>query len=258
MQEKENFKDYPKILKIEEDGKIIGLDKKGSVNTNFNINAIDNEEFINVFNSDFNTLYQKYRKLSRYEANKESYRSDYIKPNDRPERYYNERDFKNDLERQNELKKAKNKNKWLIGLLIIAVIICSFFVIKNHFSAKEAETNEQNEASNQQLQSEIENTKSELANSREGEQQTQEKINELQNKINSLKDSNDNHDASNQLQEGINKLQDAQNSKMNGNEDQVKAQLSKVDEAINNEDIKGKVKNQWENFKNWLSNNVSF
>lgn len=251
---KENFKDYPKIVRIENDGKIIGLDKHGRVNTDFNTNTVNREEFFKVFNNDFSTLHENYVN----ENNKESYDSDYIKPNESPERFYNERDFKYDLDRQNELKKTKSKNKWLVTLLVIAVIIVAFFMIKNHFAAKEAETNEQNEVNNQQLQNEIEDTKSQLANSREGEQQTQDKISELQDKINNMNENRNSQSENNQLQEGINKLQDAQNSKMNGNEDQVKEQLGKVDEAIKNEDIQGKVKEKWENFKGWLSDNISF
>lgn len=260
MQEKTNFKNYPKIMKIENDGKIIGLDKHGRVNTDFNTNRVNREAFFEVFNNDFSTLHENYvnENLSRYENNKESYNSDYIKPNEAPERFYNERDFKNDLDRQNELKKTKSKNKWLVTLLVIAVIIVAFFMIKNHFAAKEAETNEQNEVNNQQLQNEIEETKTQLANSREGEQQTQNKINELQAKINNMNENNNSQSENNQLQEGVNKLQDAQNSKLNGNEDQVKEQLGKVDDAIKNEDIQGKVKNKWENFKDWLSDNISF
>lgn len=247
-------------MKIENDGKIIGLDKHGRVNTDFNTNRVNREAFFEVFNNDFSTLHENYvnENLSRYENNKESYNSDYIKPNEAPERFYNERDFKNDLDRQNELKKTKSKNKWLVTLLVIAVIIVAFFMIKNHFAAKEAETNEQNEVNNQQLQNEIEETKTQLANSREGEQQTQNKINELQAKINNMNENNNSQSENNQLQEGVNKLQDAQNSKLNGNEDQVKEQLGKVDDAIKNEDIQGKVKNKWENFKDWLSDNISF
>lgn len=247
-------------MKIENDGKIIGLDKHGRVNTDFNTNRVNREAFFEVFNNDFSTLHENYvnENLSRYENNKESYNSDYIKPNEAPERFYNERDFKNDLDRQNELKKTKSKNKWLVTLLVIAVIIVAFFMIKNHFAAKEAETNEQNEVNNQQLQNEIEETKTQLANSREGEQQTQNKINELQAKINNMNENNNSQSENNQLQEGVNKLQDAQNSKLNGNEDQVKEQLGKVDDAIKNEDIQGKVKNKWENFKDWISDNISF
>lgn len=260
LQGKENFKNYPKIVRIENDGKIIGLDKHGRVNTDFNTNTVSREEFLKVFNNDFSTLHENYvnENLSRYENNKESYNLDYIKPNEAPERFYNERDFKNDLDRQNELKKTKRKNKWLVIFLVFAVIIFAFLMIKNHFSAKEAETNQQNEVNNQQLQNEIEDTKSQLANSREGEQQTQNKINELQYKIDNMNENNNSQSENNHLQEGVNKLQDAQNSKINGNEDQVKQQLGKVDEAIKNEDIQGKVKNKWETFKGWLSENISF
>lgn len=44
MNNSSNFNDYPKILKIEEDGKIIALDKNGQINTDLNIHTIDDEK----------------------------------------------------------------------------------------------------------------------------------------------------------------------------------------------------------------------
>lgn len=44
MNNSSNFNDYPKILKIEEDGKIIALDKNGQINTHLNIHTIDDEK----------------------------------------------------------------------------------------------------------------------------------------------------------------------------------------------------------------------
>lgn len=39
MSNSESFRDYPKILKIEDDGKIIALDKHGKINTDSNMIA---------------------------------------------------------------------------------------------------------------------------------------------------------------------------------------------------------------------------
>ncbi len=44
MSNPENFREYPRILKIEEDGKIIALDKNGEINTDLNIYSIDDEK----------------------------------------------------------------------------------------------------------------------------------------------------------------------------------------------------------------------
>lgn len=41
MSSPEKFGEYPRILKIEDDGKIIGLDKNGQINTDLNIHTND-------------------------------------------------------------------------------------------------------------------------------------------------------------------------------------------------------------------------
>ena len=43
MQRNNNFNEYPKILKIEDDGTIIALDKHGKVNTDLNTHSITDE-----------------------------------------------------------------------------------------------------------------------------------------------------------------------------------------------------------------------
>ncbi|MFH0153238.1 hypothetical protein, partial [Pseudomonas aeruginosa] len=55
------------------------------------------------------------------------------------------------------------------------------------------------------------------------------------------------------LQEGVKQLQSAQNSKMNGNEEEMKDKLSKIDNVIDTEKLSEQGKNQWEKFKNWMS-----
>lgn len=144
-------------------------------------------------------------------------------------------------------------------LLTVAIVVIGILIAKSYFNSK-AEEDKQNEldSNNQQLQRQIDDTKNQLSNSQQNEQQTQSKIDDLQNKINDLKQNNDNKSENNQLQQGIDKLQEAQNSKINGNESDMKEQLSKVDDVINTDGITGKAKEQWCNFKTWLSNNISF
>lgn len=265
MSKTENFKDYPKILRIENDGRIIGLDKNGRINNEFNTNTVNRENFFKTYNAEFNTLYDKYKSenlenLSRYEKNKNSYSPEQqARPSNDSAGYYNDRDLRHELEQQQELKSSKRKNKWLFFLLAIAIIVIGIFMAKSYFNSQ-AETEKQASLNNdnQQLQKQIDDTKDQLSNSQQNEQQTQNKINDLQDKIRSLKQNTDNHDDSNKLQQGIDKLQEAQNSKVNGNESDMKEQLSKVDNAINAEGIKGKAQEQWYKFKTWLNNNVSF
>lgn len=258
MDKSENFKDYPKILKIEKDGKIIGLDKNGAINTDFNTNNISDEEFYREFGIDCETLHDRYvtENLSRLEKNKNSYNED-ATPNTKPTNFYNERDLRRELDQQNEIKKSKSKAKWLGLLLVIAIIVIAVFVVKNQFSNNDQEDNQlANE--NEQLQQDIDDTKSQLQNSQQNEQATQQQINELQNKIDSLKTNDENQNANNELQNGINQLQEAQNNKVNGNKEEMAENLKKVDDVIDTEKISEQGKNQWEKFKNWLDENISW
>ena len=262
MNKTENFRDYPKILKIEDDGQIVGLDKQGRFNSDFYTNNIDNRYFYNVFGVDYETLHEKYvnENYSRYEKNRNNYEDSTFRST-RPENYYNERDFKRDLDQQNEIKNSKRKNKWLGGLLVVAVVIIAFIFVSKYFSNDNANNDQASvnqDANNQQLQSEINDTKSQLKDSQQNEQATQQKINDLQSKIDNMKADNTNESGSSELQDGVNQLQEAQNNKVNGNEEEMKENLKKVDDVIDTEKISKQGKNQWEKFKNWLDENVSF
>ncbi|MDW4404374.1 hypothetical protein QI045_12715 [Staphylococcus saprophyticus] len=256
MNKSENFRDYPKILKIEDDGKIIALDKNGQINTDLNIHTIDDNKQHLVFGK---ILYNPY---SRYEKNRNTYNEN-LNQNNRPEDYYNERDYKRDWEQQNEIHQSKRKNKWLGILLTIAIVVIAFFVIKNFTFNNEDETNsdvanEQLQQENQQLQQDINDTKSELEDTQNNAHQTQESINQLQSKVDELKANNQDQNAVNEYQNGIDQLQQAQNSKQNGNKEEMQDQLKKVNDVIDTEKISEKGKSQWEKFKNWLNDNISW
>lgn len=255
MNNTENFRDYPKILKIEDDGQIVGLDKQGRLNSDFYTSNIDDKYFYNVFGTNYDTLHEKYvnENYMRYEKSKAH--------STRPENYYNERDFKRDLDQQNEIKNSKRKNKWLVGLLVVAVVIIAFIFVSKFFSSDNANNDQANvnqDADNKQLQQEINDTKSQLKDSQQNEQETQQKINDLQSKIDNMNAENPNESGSSELQDGVNQLQEAQNNKVNGNEEKMKENLKKVDDVIDTEKISEQGKNQWEKFKNWLDENVSF
>ncbi|WP_436949329.1 hypothetical protein [Staphylococcus shinii] len=249
MSKSENFRDYPKILKIENDGKIIALDKNGKINTDLNIHTIDDDKQRIVFGE---VIYNPY---SRTEKNYEGY-------NKQPEDYYNQRDREREWQLQEETKKTKSKNKWLGILLTIAIVVIAFFVIKNFMFNNESENqsdvaNEQLEQENQQLQKDINDTKSELKNTQNNANQTQESINQLQSKVDELKANNQDQNAVNEYQNGVDQLQEAQNSKQNGNKEEMQDQLKKVNEVIDTEKISEKGKGQWEKFKSWLNDNIS-
>src|SRR5699024_2149106 len=106
MSKPEDFSNYPRILKIDDDGKIIALDKNGKINTDLNTNTIDDEKQRLVFGK---VIYQPY--YSRYEQNRESYYNDKQSPED----YYNLRDRERELEQKQALDKSHKKTKWLIA-----------------------------------------------------------------------------------------------------------------------------------------------
>ncbi|WP_436941677.1 hypothetical protein [Staphylococcus succinus] len=250
MSKSESFRDYPKILKIEDDGKIIALDKHGKINTDLNIHTITDDKQRSIFGE---VIYNPY---SRVEKNYDNY-------DKRPEDYYNQRDREREFQLQEENKKAKSKNKWLGILLTIAIVVIAFFVVKHFMFNNESENqsdvaNEQLQQENQQLQQDINDTKSELKNTQNNANQTQESINQLQSKVDELKANNQDQNAVNEYQNGVDQLQEAQNSKQNGNKEEMQDQLKKVNEVIDTEKISEQGKNQWDKFKNWLSDNMSW
>ena len=59
MTNNNSFNDYPKILKIEDDGKIIALDKYGNVNTDLNIHTVNDQQQQDIYGK---ILYNPYRR----------------------------------------------------------------------------------------------------------------------------------------------------------------------------------------------------
>lgn len=261
MNSKIDLGKYPKIIKIEDNGDIVALDKRGRVNTEFNINNINNDKAYNTFGTSFDKLHDDYinENLSRYEKNKQSYRdqdqTERVKPYD--ERY--------DLNNDNlYVPKKKNKSKkWfsiIIGLIAIVVII---FLVISYITNKDEEKRQQEQqtATNQQLQQDMKDTQSKLADSQTDKQQTQQEINNLQNRVDNLKNNqqeNTDQGAINSYQDGIDKLQDAQNSKAAGNYEEVKDKVKGLDKYIDTEKITDKGKSQWNKFKIWLESNNPF
>lgn len=268
MGSKIDFGKYPKIIKIEDDGKIVALDKHGRVNTDLNINSINNEKAYETFGTSFNKLHDEYinENLSRYERNKQSYKDqEELK---RDDEYNNRQNFNDD--NLHYPKKENKSKKWisiLVGIIAIVVII---FLITSYFNNKseekrqqdqQAETNQQLQQENQQLQQDMKDTQNKLADSQTDKQQTQQEINNLQNRVDNLKNNqqeNTNQDAINSYQDGINKLQDAQNSKAAGNYEEVKEKVKGLDKYIDKEKLTEDGKNAWTNFKDWLNENNPF
>ncbi|MES3702764.1 hypothetical protein ABFV70_04085 [Staphylococcus arlettae] len=56
MQRNNNFNEYPKILKIEDDGTIIALDKHGKVNTDLNTHSVTDEQQYNILEKYYTAL----------------------------------------------------------------------------------------------------------------------------------------------------------------------------------------------------------
>src|SRR5699024_2734072 len=117
-----SFNDYPKILKIEDDGKIIALDKYGNVNTDLNIHTVNDQQQQDTFGT---ILYNPYRRTVK---NSESYNDN--KYNDyKSETSYNQRDRERELQLLEENKKSKRKQFWLgLGMVILLFIIVIFEV----------------------------------------------------------------------------------------------------------------------------------
>lgn len=262
MSGKISFGKYPKIVRIEDNGDIIALDKHGRVITEFNINRINNEKAYERFGTSFDKLHDDYinENLSRYEKNKQSYKDqDEASRND----VYNDNDL-------NYTPKEKKPKKWLsilffiIAVVVIIVLVTSYLNNKSEEKRQQEEqtaANQQLQQENQQLQQDMKNTQNKLKDSETDNQQTQQDINNLQNRVDNLKNNqqeNTNQGAINSYQQGIDKLQDAQNSKAAGNYEEVKDKVKGLDKYINTEKITDKGKSQWNKFKIWLESNNPF
>ena len=79
-------KDYPRIIEIKEDGRIIALDKHNKLNTDLNINTL---------------TYQQQEEIFGGILIKDNYNDE------NPNRYYNERDYY----REKQLEEENRKNK---------------------------------------------------------------------------------------------------------------------------------------------------
>src|SRR5699024_10890403 len=134
MSKPEDFSNYPRILKIDDDGKIIALDKNGKINTDLNTNTIDDEKQRLVFGK---VIYQQ---------------------------YYNIHDRERGLEQKQALDKSHKKTKWLIAsiiviILVAAIIIITLFINSNKDeidNQQQTQDSNQNEQSQQQKDSNIE------------------------------------------------------------------------------------------------------
>lgn len=253
MDKKEDFKQYPKILTIEKDGKIIGLDKRGRANSDFNTNTIDYAEFARVYNADFNQLndlYKKDNQLSRYDKNKNDYDTNKpISPIPDEDRYYNDRDSRQGFAPPNTNNKRSKKTQWLVSILVIVVLIMSLFMIKSHYDYKAKEEQNQQEVNTNNLENDINETKQQLAQAEQTQQDSQNKIDELQNKVNELKQ-NANNGKEDNMQEAVNQLQKAQNEKVNGNLEGVNNAIGNVNDSINTDDNREAAKNFGDDVKN--------
>ena len=90
-------KEYPKIIEIKEDGRIIALDKNSQLNTDLNEHTLTEEQQYEVFGE---ILLKK-------------------KQNDDPKRYYNERDYirERQLEEENRKTLKETQDEVQIKLL---------------------------------------------------------------------------------------------------------------------------------------------
>lgn len=257
------FNDYPKIEKIDSEGNILGLDKNGAVNTQFNTRNINEERFRAVFGEPYQYLYDKYKneRLSRFEKNARSYEDDRYY-NSRPDDYYTDRDKEYDRQQKEELDKNKRAKKWLAIILGIVVLCFIVFLVFNHFSKQNAENenqannNDQLQQENQQLKQDMKDTQQKLEDTETDGQKTQQEINSLQSRIDNLKNNEQaptNDSAIQSYQDGINKLQEAQNSKVQGNYDDVKEKIQGLDKTIDKEKLTEEGRNAWQQLKQSIS-----
>lgn len=248
-------REYPTILNVESDGKIIALDKFGELNTELNTNTITKEQEYKVFGK---LLFNEYntQSMSRYDKNKDEYDND--TSNHRPDDFYNDRDKKRDWEQQQALDKSKEKNKWLWGILI--AILFAVIILFMQFCDRESQApvDEQNQTENtQQPQSteqannpDIEQQDSEIRNEiqstkdsiKEDNDNTNEKINGLQSKIDEMRNQQNSEKANevaDDYQNTVDKLEKAKTEKENGNDDKMQETLDNVQSDIT--DIKNKI-----------------
>ncbi|AQR26675.1 hypothetical protein [Staphylococcus aureus] len=232
-------KDYPRIIEIKEDGRIIALDKFNKLNTDLNINTLT------------------------YQQQEEVFGGILIKDNyDNPNKYYNERDYY----REKQLEEENNKNRkiktWLLFGVIALLIIVAIFGVKACTNQNEEVTNNQDNQSTEQqssqqnnrknsdqkdkdIQKQIEETKDDIKNDNE-ESNTNTQIQNLQNEVNQLKQNAENTKERNKIinkyESSVDKLQQAKNAKDNGDTSKMKEELEDVNNKI--DELKTKL-NEW-------------
>ncbi|ATH59128.1 MULTISPECIES: hypothetical protein [Staphylococcus] len=254
MNDNHSFSDYPKILKIEDDGKIIALDKNGKVNTDLNIHTVSDEQQQAIFGD---ILYQPYRRTTKsnqlYDTNSQKSHNQ--------EPHYNQQDRERELYLLDENKKAKRKNVWLgLGVIVLLIVVIIFAVTTyinsdNNEQQSTKQTSEQQSANqnqsndtqgsnvnfqrqNNEVKKDIQSLKENISNSNNN---TDSKLQALQDKVDSLKqeaDSNKTNNLAEKYQTTVDDLKQAKNEKDNGNTNQMQAELDKANHKL--DDIKSK------------------
>lgn len=250
MSKSNNFHEYPAILRIEADGRIIAYDKKGRVNAELNEKTLTKEDEYRVFGK---ALYDDYKRqqYSRYERNRDTYNDDNLQRQSRPEDYYTQRDREHDLAQQESLKKSKKRNKWLIFGIVVLLIIVLCVIVKSCSNdstdnAEDNQTQQSNETNsnsqeadkqqvedqNNAIKDEIQETQDSIKN---GESDTNSKLQDLQNQVDQLEQqsASDNGDSVvKDYQNTIDKLKNAQTERENGNNSAMQEQLDSVKEDV--------------------------
>ncbi|MEW8964929.1 hypothetical protein ABGA96_07030 [Staphylococcus arlettae] len=263
MQRNNNFNEYPKILKIEDDGTIIALDKHGKVNTDLNTHSVTDEQQYDIFGE---VLYSPYSRIQKYQ---QSYAHDSHDPNHlKSEAHYNLRDRERELQLLEENKKTKRKNTWLGLSAIILLLIVGVFAVTAFFNSRDdgqqnqteqAQTDNQNqndagqgenvnfEHQNSKIESQIQTIKDDISN---GNDETESKLQSLQDKVDSVKqeaDSSTTENLADKYQSTVNNLEQAKDQQENGNSDQMQEELDKVNNKL--DDIKDKFSSFFDNNK---------
>lgn len=263
MQRNNNFNEYPKILKIEDDGTIIALDKRGKVNTDLNTHNITDEQQYDIFGD---VIYNPY---SRTHKNQQSYAHDSHDPDHlKSEAHYNQRDRERELQLLEENKRTKRKNMWLGLSAIVLLLIVGIFAVTAFFNSRDdgqqnqteqAQTANQNqndagqgdnvnfEHQNSKIENQIQTIKDDISN---GNNATESKLQSLQDKVDSLKqeaDSAKTENLADKYQSTVNNLEQAKDQQQNGNTDKMQEELDKVNNKL--DDIKDKFSSFFDNNK---------
>lgn len=249
MTSSKNFREYPAILNIEQDGTIIALDKKGRANSELHVDTITKDDEYRIFGTE---LYENYkrRQFSRYERNKDSYQNgNEQRQSNRPEDYYTLRDREHYLQQQEQLKKNKRQKKWLIfGIIVLAFIILVIGIKScTNDNSDTLKSNNQTQEQSSAIEDDIHGIKDSIQN---GNDNTNEQIQDLQNKVNQLEQQNgtgNEEKAVQGYQDTIDKLKNAKLDKDNGNDKAVEEKLNSVKEDVST--LKDKIETWFDELK---------